>query len=757
MSSSEFDREHDERLRGLPLPEGMIARLKQVAVASDADLDAALRDVTLPTGVLSRLKDITLDDDTLDKGLRDVPVPVGLVARLQQLPPTVAPRRTAEKKGSGKKERVAGLHRLSLAASLLLAIGLSMFGWIAVELVSSYQRGQLAKNLKDQAGRGLVIGQLTPGTNIPTIDEDNGKLVAVPTWPEDFFPWDMTDDVPENGVNSESPMWTDPRFELRKLTERYGIFGADATFDRLPDLSQVSSPLSSKRPFGVSPPRIKGYDLLFATSKGVQPVVSPSVNEALRTCTVPLVVRTESYDLARRLVANGSLPVKDQIRVEEFLAAQEYRFTPVLSPRVTSPNEPRVTSPIDLQVSIRTAAGASPFGSAGTSLLQVAVQTTMRERRDLEPRHITLALDVSASMRHGGRWDMVRRAVSQWTPELGPQDTLSIIVFRQDAELIGTDFTRQQAETIRQLLQSVAPRGSTSIGNGLLAAYGVCQKTSTPKSSSPRRVVLVTDGLAELPREVSERMQNMIGDFFRSNITLDVVELSAESRATEQWRALSRSGGGRLQSASDAESVQNLLREITAGLLREVTAGSLREITTAEASEIVAKDAKLRVEFNPKTVDIYRLIGHDPQISPSNPSVSTTVDLHPGQCATGLFEVKLKGDGGDDVATAMLTWTDAQSGQAKTSTQRISRLQFAKTFRESPLSLQMAAVAAETAEILRESPFAPTGSHTLDRVLAIANTANSQMVDWPGFAELRAFIQQTAKVKSANAKTNATR
>jgi hypothetical protein len=69
-------------------------------------------------------------------------------------------------------------------------------------------------------------------------------------------------------------------------------------------------------------------------------------------------------------------------------------------------------------------------------------------------------------------------------------------------------------------------------------------------------------------------------------------------------------------------------------------------------------------------------------------------------------------------------------------TQRISRLQFATSFLDSAISLQAAAVAAETAEILRGSPFAPRGVHTLDRVVALAAGANPQLREQREFARL---------------------
>src|ERR1700722_18541793 len=49
----------DARLRNVPLPVGMLARLSQVGSPSDEQLDAVIRDVPVPEGLCQRLLQIT--------------------------------------------------------------------------------------------------------------------------------------------------------------------------------------------------------------------------------------------------------------------------------------------------------------------------------------------------------------------------------------------------------------------------------------------------------------------------------------------------------------------------------------------------------------------------------------------------------------------------------------------------------------------------------------------------------------------------
>jgi hypothetical protein len=118
---------------------------------------------------------------------------------------------------------------------------------------------------------------------------------------------------------------------------------------------------------------------------------------------------------------------------------------------------------------------------------------------------------------------------------------------------------------------------------------------------------------------------------------------------------------------------------------------------------VAAEDTLLSVQFNPEVVAAYRLVGHEASslalLSP--PELPAT--LRAGQTTGVLLEVWLRPGSADLVGWAELQWRDPRSGELDHRRQRISRLQFAASFDEAPLSLQGAAVAAETAELLRGS------------------------------------------------------
>jgi hypothetical protein len=110
-----------------------------------------------------------------------------------------------------------------------------------------------------------------------------------------------------------------------------------------------------------------------------------------------------------------------------------------------------------------------------------------------------------------------------------------------------------------------------------------------------------------------------------------------------------------------------------------------------------------------------------------------------------LFEVFLKPDGGETIATIELTWKDPKTGAVQKAEQNVTRLQLAPSFHQAPLSLQMAALAAETAEVLRDSVFTPPNSHSLSHVAELGDVLNSRLRNRPSFSRLMTLIEQAER------------
>jgi len=734
-------RAQNTRLRDVRLPDHLLRRLRLAAAADDEGLDALLCDVRIPPGLETRLRQSAfaaegIPDEAFDETLCDIPVPEGLQDRLRRsvladdeaLDETIRDVPVpAEVVASGRRVpkmrlRLARLSRMATAASLTIAIGLSYVGAMLALLVATYPA---------DSPRPADLAWRMTGQMLPDDPSDPGILVSAPSarTPSETVPRDLSI-PPIELARRERPLaarlprimtlssTVDPLMEAHFFPN--DLLGAHDTFDKLPDLKKVAGLM----PQGMDLPLlVPGFDLKFWTEHGFHPFVIPALNAGLRSTVVPLDIDASSYELTRRHLEDGRVPPADAIRTEEFLAAIDHGFP-----------KPK---PSSLGLSI--AGGPSPFGGKGTLLLQVGVQAPDFRDRRREPVHLVLAVDVSSSMRWEGRLRSVRRAVETMARDLGPGDRVSLVGFDEGATLLIEDVGRDETDQLIAAVNSLSTRHSTNMAAGLQLAYTVAQRRTRLDSQEQgpmARVVLLTDGLTELDRGTSERIEQRMAEAHTRGIRLDVIDLSHEQDPDRQLARFAESGGGKSHRAANVDQIRWSLLEILTG-----------------SSQLVAEQARLRVTFNPKTVLAYRLLGHEAKALAGLMPVRPEADFHCGRSATALYELRLRpGKGNGDVAVADLSWQEPGKGALKRRKliQKIGRARFASEFVQAPLALQQAALIAETAEILRNSPFAhvPNQSRAiaLAQVLKLAEEVDTRLHDRADFVD---FVDLTRQAMGA--------
>lgn len=705
-----FGARQDAELRAVPVPEGLLERLRRAALADDEGLDAAIREVSVPAGLLGRLRQPALDtDEGLDGALREVAVPVELRGRLQQVPKN--------------RIRLARLTQWAAAASLLAVIGLSYFGAMIGFLISAYpysgevSRPQpissltaefssrpdpsepafgVAVSLADAAPQeGRSAGSPTPVPNVKLVSLEGPERTALAGLSAPFM----------GGAGDE--------LLLHVALHSWDVFPAPGQFDGLPELKLVAGLI----PRGIDWPLVPGSNRHILLQYGVHPFVSPASHPRLRSGLVPLGVDSSSYELTRRHLEEGRLPPPDVVRTEEFLAAVDYGL-----PR---PNRQAM--------GLSTAAGLSPFGGPGLWLMQIGVQARQLEPRKEQPTYLILAVDVSPSMRWGGRLEMIRRELSGLVRRLGPEDRISLVTFSEDAWLLADEAGRDEADQLLAAVNRLSAQGSTNVGAGLREAYAVAGRGAAPRQTAAR-VVLLTDGLAEFGPRTTEKIQERLADAAGRGILLDVIDLGQERGPDPQFASFARSGGGKVHRVTSGDQLRWALLEIATG-----------------RSQLIAADARLKVTFNPNAVLEYRLLGHEAKavagLMPAHPEA----DFRAGQSATALYEIRLKPSGPQEVATVELTWREPGPGKPHLLTSTVRRGQFGSSFAEAPLPLQEAALVAEAAEVLRQSPYSPNSwdspSRGLAWVLQLAGQVDTRLYQRPSFVEFVSLLEQAEKAK----------
>jgi hypothetical protein len=627
----------------------------------DSWLDAELRNVSVPAGLLERLRQgVALRDDELEAALRDVPIPAGLYRKLTGITDVTV--------------RLRRFVQMASAALLIIGIGLSyggaIVGLVTTALMTTRRQSEPVLEVairlpSDTASVPVDLEGLTPAA-----DGESGAELPIPVASVPAVP------SPASWKGLDSPLRdmamrfasVDPMLDRYLAAWPEDALLAPSLYD-MPELKRVPGLVRQ----GVKMPMVSGVDPSFLTLYRVHPFLAPASHPQLNTSEVPLGVDASSLELTKRFLEDGELPPHDVLRTEEFLAAVDYGFP-----------EPK-QAPLGLQ-----AAGAvSPFRGPGLFVVQFGVQARDVARLPRNPVRLILVVDVSASMRWGGRLEMVRKAIDRLVSHIDPEDRISIVKFSENAYVLAEDVGQSEVQLLRRAIGELTPRSSTNLAAGLRRAYAMAQQVSR-NEDKPTKIVLLSDGLAGLDRVTVDRIEQRLIEAAAQGVALHVVDLAQDPGSSLLDPILKRFGEAGAGSVHRSESTNQVY-----WALLEVLSGQ---------PQLVASSVRLRVKFNPRCVAGYRLVGHEALVFAGLKPASLTTDFYTGQQATALYEVVLRQKPEREVAVGELMWTDPATSEQQTSVTTLRRGQLSKTFSEAASPVQVAAVVAETAEVLRDTP-----------------------------------------------------
>jgi Ca-activated chloride channel family protein len=285
---------------------------------------------------------------------------------------------------------------------------------------------------------------------------------------------------------------------------------------------------------------------------------------------------------------------------------------------------------------------------------------------------------------------------------------------------------RANREELRNALGQLAriePGGLTDLSGGLVTAAQMARQ-----DASRGRLVLLTGEIGWIDPASIPQIIKPLRDAAGAGVAVRVVDVRPDEvddpSLNELARAGGRSGDSDVRHAPTSRAIARELREALFG-----------------RRDVAAAGVTIKVKFNPDAVESYRLVGHDPLSAGGLISGPLEGDLRSGESSTVVYEVELKPDGPDTVATVEISWHEPGTEQVRHMKQSVGRLQFVPSWTEAPVSLQLATLAAETAAILRGSSFAPTGARPLDQVTDLAERANPLLQTRESFQELKSLLE----------------
>jgi Ca-activated chloride channel family protein len=486
----------------------------------------------------------------------------------------------------------------------------------------------------------------------------------------------IADDSPQEFGATEAPAATEaPSYDY--LPEGPASTEAPAVEAPATGYLPDQSPSYSHPP--IPPTNRQPYDMFFE-NYGVNPSIE---TEDDPLSTFALDVDTGSYTIMRNYLSEGNLPPSDSVRVEEYVNYFDQGY----------PNPPAHQA-----FGIYVDGAPAPFTqSERYQMLRVGIQGYEVPDYERKDASLTFVIDVSGSMDMDNRLGLVKRSLELLVEQLGPRDTVGIVVYGSDARVLLDPTPGSDKGRILEAIYSLHPEGATNAEAGIRLGYQMAMLAYNPESIN--RVILCSDGVANVgvtgPDAILDEVRHHVEDG-HSRVTLTTIGFGMDNYNDVLMEQLADNGQGFYAYVDDMREARRLFIDQLTGTL-----------------QTIAMDAKVQVDFNPEVVKRYRLVGFENRAIADNQFRDNTVDageIGAGHSVTALYEVKLYPEAYGSIATVFMRWQDPDTHQVVELSKDFGTGELEREFEYANPYFQRDVVVAEYAEILKKSYWAEESS-----------------------------------------------
>ena len=319
-------------------------------------------------------------------------------------------------------------------------------------------------------------------------------------------------------------------------------------------------------------------------------------------------VDTTSYSFMRQRLNNGALPQKDSIRVEELINYFDYEYP--LPETKEQPFKPSVM------------VTPSPWAE-GKKLMHIGIKGYDIEPSEKPNSNLVFLLDVSGSMDSPNKLPLLKNSFKLLLDQLGENDTVSIVVYAGAAGTVLEPTKASEKSQIISALENLRAGGSTAGGEGIRQAYNLAEQNFDKDAIN--RVILATDGDFNVGIRDHNELQDFVERKREKGIFLSVLGFGQGNYNDQMMQALAQNGNGVAAYIDSLNEAQKVLVDEASSTLFPI-----------------AKDVKLQVEFNPKTIAEYRLIGYETRALNREDFKNDKVDagdIGAGHTVTAIYEI----------------------------------------------------------------------------------------------------------------------
>ncbi|MFT7898636.1 von Willebrand factor type A domain-containing protein [Tenacibaculum ascidiaceicola] len=367
--------------------------------------------------------------------------------------------------------------------------------------------------------------------------------------------------------------------------------------------------ISKRRKSSVSKAvRIRGYNQIenrdsYAVRN--ENIFKSPVNSPLSTFSID--VDKASYSNIRRMINSGQKIPKEAVKIEEMINYFDYNYP-----------QPKGKHPFSITTEIIT----TPWNK-DTQLVRIGLKGKEYKQENLPASNLTFLIDVSGSMSGQNKLPLLKSAFKLLVNQLREKDKVAIVVYAGAAGVVLKPTSGNENETILEALNQLEAGGSTAGGEGIELAYKLAKENYIKDGNN--RVILATDGDFNVGASSNAEMEELIKEKRKSGVFLSVLGFGYGNYQDNKLEILADKGNGNHAYIDTMQEAQKVFGKEFGGTLYTI-----------------AKDVKIQVEFNPKKVQAYRLIGYENRLLNDEDFVDDTKDageLGSGHTVTALYEV----------------------------------------------------------------------------------------------------------------------
>ncbi|HXB94505.1 MAG TPA: von Willebrand factor type A domain-containing protein, partial [Puia sp.] len=313
-----------------------------------------------------------------------------------------------------------------------------------------------------------------------------------------------------------------------------------------------------------------------------------------------------SYSNVRRFLNMGSTIPPDAVRIEELLNYFNFGYT---------------DPPTDSCFVLRSRLSDCPWNPSNRLLfLQVCARKIDPSR--IPPANLVLLIDVSGSMDLPNKLPLLKSAFGLLVNNLRTIDTVTIVTYGSSVSVALQPTSGENKKKILEAIEDLQPGGATPGEAGIRAAYRVAKSQFIKGGNN--RVILATDGDFNEGETSEEALEQLVMQYRNWGVYLTCLGVGMGNYKDSKLEALAKKGNGNFAYLDEEQEAEKVL---------------VREFT--QTVYAVADDAYLNIQFNPRLVKDYRLIGFDNKVKALSDTLS---ELQGGEVGSGhsllaLFEL----------------------------------------------------------------------------------------------------------------------